>query len=112
MFLRESIRRYERVIRTEAEIDLAHLLEAAQQEARCGEQDQRNRYLRHDQGGAEARVPTTAGAGAAALFQGVIDAGANGGKGRGQTTDRAGEKGQSEGEGDHDPIHADLVDAR
>ena len=56
------------VIGTIAEIGVAHLFEAAQQQAGCGDKNNRDRDFRDDEAGAETRMTAAGGTGASALL--------------------------------------------
>ena len=70
------------VVGAKAEIGLAHIAEAAQQQAGSGEQDERDGDLRDHQRGAQARVAAAGRAAASAFFQRGVDVGAEGGESR------------------------------
>ena len=74
LLLRQAVRGGERVIGAEAQVDGAHLLKAAQQQAGGGKQHQGHRELGDHQGRAQARMAAARGARASAFFQSVVDA--------------------------------------
>ena len=63
LLLRQGITRGGDVLRGEAEIDIAHLVEAAQEKARGDKQYKGDSYLRDHQSRAQASVASTSGAG-------------------------------------------------
>ena len=99
------------MVGAEAEVDLAHAFEAAQQEAGGGEKDHGDGDLGDDKGGAEAGVAAAGGSGASTLLEGVVEAGVGGGEGGGEAAEDAGQDGESESEGDDLPVETDFADA-
>ena len=106
----QAVGRDNGVIGTIAEVGLAHFFKTAQEKAGGGEEDEGYGDFGDDKAGAEARVACAGGAGAAAFFQRVVDAGANGGEGRRDAADDTGDDGEAEGEGGNDPVEADVAD--
>ena len=96
----------------EAEIDRAHLLKAAQQQTRGGQQHQGDGDLRHHQRRAQTRVASASGAAAAAFFQGAIHIGAQSGKGWSRSAKQSGHNRQQQREPHHLPVQRDFADAR
>ena len=91
-----------------AEISVAHLLEAAQQQAGGGDKNNRDCNLRDDQAGAETRVAAAGGAGASSFFKSVVHAGADGSESGQQAAEDAGEDSECEREGDDAPVETDI----
>src|SRR6516165_4870176 len=107
---REIVSSSERVVGTVAEVGFAHLLEAAQQQARGGQQNDGDGDLHDDKSGAEAGMAGARGAGAAAFLQRLIDVGANGGEGRSDAAEETGDDRQREGKGGNARVEADTGD--
>lgn len=93
-------------------VDFAHLFEAAQQQARSGEQYERNGEFGDDQNGPQSCVVAAGAACPPTLFERVIHACPRSRVGRQQSTQQPGEERDSDGKKHHLPVKSDCVDTR
>ena len=101
-----------RAARLESGIDLGQREEAANQQARAGEQHDRERHFRDDESRAQPlRLPSAAAA-ASAFLQSLQEMIVGGLQRRNQAEHQAGEQRRAEREPHDGAVQADLVDAR